>query len=271
MKLSVAIITLNEGANIARAIKSASFADEIVVIDSNSQDDTVQRATTLGAKVFTCPFEGYGQQKNLAASHCRGDWIFSMDADEEITLELRSSILNIINHSIKNHFLVYMVNRRTQFCGKWIKHGGWYPDFLARLYKKGHAKWTCPEVHEILEPISEDVRSEKSNKLIGYLDGHLNHYSFPNFLSQITTNIKYAKLGAKILLHQKGRAPYLLEMLTRPFFKFMECYFIKKGFMDGKYGLIIAINASYSVFMKYGLAYFSSRHLKTHQGIKISC
>ncbi len=244
MKLSVAIITLNEAANIARAIKSVSFADEVIVCDSFSTDGTQQRARNAGATVIEHEFLGYGQQKNLAASHCKGEWILSIDADEEVTQELRESILKVLENGDKD---AYIINRRTQFCGKWIYHGGWYPDKLLRLYKKGSADWTEPHVHEELLP-------HKGVK-IGMLEGHLNHYSFPSVLSQVHTNLKYAPLGAEILFERSGR-PSFLFMVLRPIGKFLECFFLKKGFMDGIRGLIIAINASYSIFLKYSIAYF---------------
>lgn len=248
MKLSVAIITLNEASNIARAIKSASFADEIVVLDSFSTDETKKIATDLGATVYEKEFLGYGTQKNMANDLCKGSWVFSMDADEEITSELKDSILKAME---QDEIEAFVVNRRTQFCGKWIYHGGWYPDKLIRLFKKDKAKWTEPKVHE-------QLLAAKGVK-VSFLDGHLNHYSFPSVLSQINTNIKYAPLGAQSLL-DAGKRPGLLTVLIRPFGKFIECFIWKKGFLDGVRGLIIAINASYSLFLKYSIAYFKRKY-----------
>lgn len=141
---------------------------------------------------------------------------------------------------------VYRFQRRTQFCGKWIYHGGWYPDILSRLYHREKASWSSPHVHEELsgEFISNFHR----------LGGHLNHYSFPSVDSQIETNLKYAKLGAK-----KLKDPFFVTMLIRPFWKFLECFLLKGGILDGKEGLVIAINAAHSQFMKYSFAYYSQK------------
>ncbi len=244
MKLSATIITLNEEKHIARAIKSVSFADEIIVLDSFSTDKTVEIAKSLGAKVISDKFEGYGQHKNLAEKWANGEWILSIDADEEVTPELKKEILQVIE---SGQAKAYQLNRRTSFCGKWIYNGGWYPDKLTRLYKKNEAKWTEPKVHEELKVLDGSQTP--------LLKGHLNHYSFPSVESQIETNIKYAKLGSRQLIEKKGRKPYFFEVLFRPLGKFIECYFIKMGLLDGREGLIIALNASYSLFMKYIFAY----------------
>lgn len=253
MLLSVAIITLNESSNIARAIKSASFADEILVVDTDSSDGTQKIATELGARVIQNPFLGYGQQKNFAASKCNGEWVFSLDADEEISEELQASILKTIKMGTNTGPGLYKVNRRTGFCGKWIYNGGWYPDKLARLYKKEEAKWSEPKVHEELSSLKPDK--------VGILDGHLNHHSFPSIRSQILTNLKYAGLGAKALLEKSPKGPSLIKLLIKPLGKFLECYIVKKGFLDGVRGLVIAVNAAHSVFMKYSFAYFDSKKL----------
>lgn len=245
MDLSATIITFNEQKNIARAIRSLDFASEVIVIDSGSSDETCEIARELGALVFHNPFPGYGQQKNFAAQKASHQWILSIDADEEVTPELKESIINAISQDDPAPLMV--INRRTSFCNKWIYHGGWYPDRLVRLYKKDQAKWTEPEVHEELKAIDSNTAHPP------ILKGHLNHYSFPTCQSQIETNIKYAKLGSETLL-TKGR-PCLLKAVLKPIGKFIECYFLKMGILDGKAGLIIALNASYSIFMKYLFAW----------------
>ena len=244
MNITATIITLNEQKNIARSIKSLRFADEIIVIDSFSSDDTVKIAQDLGAQVYQNNFNGFGQQKNFAAQRANSKWILNIDADEEVDITLQKSIIDFIkNHDSPN---IAAVNRRTNYCNQWIYHGGWYPDVLPRLYQKDTASWSEPNVHEKL--ISNDPNMNPP-----ILNGHLNHYSFPTIKTQIETNIKYAKLGAKTLL--KRKRPLLITAMIKPFGKFIECYIIKKGFLDGVAGLIIAINASYSIFMKYIFAY----------------
>lgn len=255
MTISATIITYNEEKNIERVLTSLNWVDEIVIVDSHSSDNTIQLAKKFGdkVKIFEQAFLGYGQQKNFAADKATSEWIFSIDADEEVTEELKRSILQTIESYATGSPTVYDVCRKTNYCGKWILHGGWYPDVLARLYKKSDARYTTPEVHE--ELISH------SNTPKGRLIGDLNHYSFDTVESQVRVNVKYAKLGARALLQKKnGKRPTLIAVFMRPIGKFVECYLIKRGFLDGLEGLIIAINAMYSMFMKYTFAYFDTEN-----------
>jgi len=246
-KISVTIISFNEGCNIARALRSASsVTDDLIVVDSYSTDHTCEIAREFGAKVFQRKFIGYGDQKNFAASQCTHDWIFSLDSDEELSPELMTSLHNFCQDENEPPHSLYKICRRTSFRGKWIYHGGWYPDYIPRLYHKAKAGWTNHTVHEKLLSIDDSPS--------GHLEGHLDHYSFPTFKSQIDTNSKYALLGAKALA-KKGR-PSLVKIFYKPIFKFFECYIIKKGFLDGLAGLIIALNASHSIYLKYAFAYF---------------
>ncbi len=256
MKLSITIISFNEAQNIAQCIESARFADEIIVVDSNSSDNTLEIAQKLGAKVYSRDFDGYGQQKNYAAELCSNEWILNIDADEEISQDLQSEITKILENPKHN---LYRINRITQFCGKWIKHGGWYPNYISRLYRKDKARWTEPNVHE-------DLKLNNPQESIGKIEQDLNHYSFPTIRSQIDTNSKYANLGAKDLISKKGRRPYLFELITRPCFKFIECYLLKGGILDGIHGFIIAINAAHSMFMKYSTAYLEYRSITNRLG-----
>lgn len=253
-KLSVSIITYNEESNIERCLKSLDFADEIVVVDSLSQDKTVEICERYGAKVIHQKFLGYGQQKNLAGQHCSHDWIFNIDADEVVTEELRENILKAIESP--NQLYLYKVSRLTNYCGKWIRFGGWYPNAVYRLYHKEKARWSEPHIHEALY-------LEDGTKPDHTLKGDLLHYSFPTVKSQIMTNVKFAELGAKDLIKRKnGRRPSIGAVLIRPFGKFIECYFIKFGIFDGLVGLVIALNASHSMFMKYSFAYFDKLDAK---------
>lgn len=246
-KISVTIICFNEAVNIARALRSASLiSDDLIVVDSFSKDQTCEVAREFGAKVVQRQFTGYGDQKNFAASLCRHDWIFSLDADEEFSPELITSLQKFCEIENEVPYSLYKICRRTSFRGQWIYHGGWYPDRIPRLYHKSRASWTNPPVHERLLPITDSPS--------GFIEGHLNHYSFPTFKSQIDTNTKYAFLGAQDLI-KKGQ-PSLAKIFYKPFFKFLECYIYKRGFMDGLAGLIIALNAAHSLYMKYAFAYF---------------
>ncbi len=250
MKLSVTIITYNEELNIAHAIQSALFADEIIIIDSFSTDKTKEICLGFGNKIkfFEKSFLGYGQQKNFAASLAKGEWILNIDSDEVISEELKSQILEKTQEK-KPEIKLFKISRKNQYCGEWINHGGWSPDFRSRLCVKESAKWSEPPVHEDLLPVDEKNR-------IGFLNGPLYHHSFPTFKKQVQTNVKYATLGAKSWFDKNKRAPSFLLLLLKPWGKFVECYLIKLGFLDGKRGLVIAINAAYSIFIKYGINYF---------------
>lgn len=245
-KLSVTIITLNEENNIAQAIESVSFADEIILVDSHSTDRTVEIAKSYGAIIYQHDFKGHGEQKNIAANFASNDWILNIDADERIDEQLQKEIKKIINQN--NPHPLWKMKRKNFFCGKWIKYGGWYPDYNPRLYLKNHAKFTTPFVHEELKAIEKNIFPK-------IISGNILHYSFPSFFSQIKTNMHYATLG-----HQGLKHISFLKILYKPLFKFIECYFLKLGIADGKFGLVIAINASYSQFVKYAMAYFKGKN-----------
>ena len=243
--LTITIICLNEEKNLPRVLASTSFADEVLVIDDHSHDQSAQIARKFGAKVIQHKFEGYGQQKNFAANQAQNNWILSIDADEEISPELRDAVLAVIHSEDAN--AVYSVDRRTYFLGKFIRFGGWYPDQVARLYNRTRARFTEPKVHEILVP--------SDGSPVNLLKGPLNHYSFPTVASQLERNIKYANLGAQELVARKGN-PSLFAVFIRPAWKIFECLILKAGILDGVAGIVIALNAGHSMFMKYSIAYF---------------
>lgn len=253
--LSITIICHNEAKNLPRVLKSASFADEIVVVDDHSTDQSAQIAKEFGAKVVQHKFEGFGQQKNYAASVAKHHWILSIDADEEITPELQASVLEKINLAKPN--AVYSVDRKTFYLDRFIRFGGWYPDQVPRLYDRKRARFTEPKVHELLVP--------NDGSPVMVLKGALNHYSFPTVQSQVERNLKYARLGAQELVARKGR-PSLLAVFFRPMWKVVECAILKGGILDGVPGMIIALNAGYSLFMKYSFAYFDLANARNKIG-----
>lgn len=253
--LSVTIICHNEAKNLPRVLKSASFADEIIVVDDHSVDQSAQIAREHGAKVIQHKFEGFGQQKNFAAGQAKHDWVLSIDADEEITPELQASVLEKI-HSPKAN-AVYSVDRKTFYLGRFIRFGGWYPDQVPRLYHRKRARFTEPKVHELLVP--------NDGSAVTVLSGALNHFSFPTVQSQVERNLKYARLGAQELISRKGR-PSLLAVFFRPMWKVFECAILKGGIFDGVPGIIIALNAGYSLFMKYSFAYFDLANARNKIG-----
>ncbi len=246
MKISVTIITYNEESNIEQSIKSViPLADEIIVIDSFSSDQTADKANKLGAKVFKQNFMGYGQQKNFAANKAIHNWILNLDADEALSAELLNSLIILKKEEILPHS-AYTMKRLNHYMGKPVFNGGWFPDKNIRFYNKSYCEWTKPHVHEELI-IKEGA--------LGHLEGNLLHYPFNSIQSQVLKNLQYGELGAKNLIDKKGFPPSLFEVIFRPLWKFIECYFLKKGFLDGVIGLIIAINAGYAMFLKYSIAY----------------
>ncbi|MGE4232614.1 MAG: glycosyltransferase family 2 protein [Bacteriovoracia bacterium] len=251
-KIGVTIITLNEEKDLPKCIESLGFADEIVVVDSGSSDKTAEVAKKLGAKVYIEPWRGYGAQKNRAMELCDADWVLNVDADEVITPELRDEILSEIKNSSQDS--AFAISRKTFYWGKWIRHGGWYPNYVTRLARKGHARWTEPNVHEELV----------SNQGVRRLKNSMEHYTFQGLSDQIATNLRYARQGAHDL-YQKGARPSLLKLLLKPLSKFFETYIIKKGFLDGLAGFVISVNAAHSMFLKYAFLY--EIHLKEANGV----
>lgn len=242
--LSVVVITLNEEHNIARCIRSLQWAEEILVVDSNSSDRTREIASSLGARVEIQPWMGYGQQKNHATGMVRNDWVLYIDADEECTGELREEIEAFLGNEGRKDGVQYWaagVPRKTYFLGRWIMHGGWYPNVLTRLGHKKYTRWTEPAVHEALITSEGTVYRMKNDLL---------HYTFRDVGDQVITNVKFSRLGAKVA-RERGEVGSIVKILGRPIGKFLETYLWKRGFLDGFPGLVISINAAHSIFMKY--------------------
>ncbi|MEO7161684.1 MAG: glycosyltransferase family 2 protein, partial [Bdellovibrionia bacterium] len=222
--LTVTIIALNEEENILRAMKSVSWAEEILIIDSGSTDRTVEiaQSATIPAsvRVIYNPWPGYGQQKNFAQKHATHDWILNIDADEEVSPQLKREIETNLK-AIKTSSLDaqgFFFPRKTFYLGKWIKHGGWYPNHLVRLVNRKFATWTEPRVHEELK-----VRG----KVVG-LKHALHHFAFLSIHDQILTNLRFSRLGSEDL-KKTGQQPSLRRLIMKPVGKFFETYLIKGG------------------------------------------
>ncbi len=236
-KISVVIIAKNEESNIRRCIESARWADEIIVYDSGSTDQTVQIASNLGAKVSSGAWLGFGPTKSHATGLASNDWILSLDADEVITESLKTEIVQKINSL--NPEVGYLLPRLSFYLGRWIRYGGWYPDYQLRLFHRKHSSWSTELIHE-------KVKSKLTEKL----SNNLNHYVFKDIEHQVNTNNRYSTLLAAEMIRQ-GRRPNLFHLITKPWVKFVECYFWKRGLMDGWPGFVVAVNAAYSVFLKW--------------------
>lgn len=242
IKISATIICYNEANNIADCIASLSkVADELICIDSFSQDDTVSIAKSLGAKVIQNKFEGHIQQKNFALRHTSNEMVLSLDGDERLSEELIQSILDIKSNPT---FTSYAMNRKNFFCGKWIRFGGWYPDRKIRLWNKSMGQWGGHNPHDkvILNP---GVKT-------GKLDGDILHYSVrhkEDFPKQMTY---FAEIGAQAY-HQKGKTSNVFLMLLNPAFTFIKSFLLQGGFLDGTIGYFIAKHKALSNYKKYKL------------------
>jgi glycosyltransferase involved in cell wall biosynthesis len=241
MKISLVIITYNEEGNIARCLESVKdVVDEIVLIDSYSNDKTVTIAQSYGAKVFYHKFNDFGEQKSFAIKQASYDWVLSIDADEVLTPELRGSILKV---KAEPHYDGYNVNILTNYCGQWIKHCGWYPQPKLRFFNKNKSKFNTNKVHEGI--IMDDSRAK-----IGLLDGNLLHYSYKT-ISDHTKKIElYSELAAVNAI-DKGERISFIKILFGPPWKFFYHYILRRGFLDGYIGYVICKNIAYSGFIKY--------------------
>lgn len=236
--ISLVIITLNEDENIARCIESVPWADEIIVLDSHSKDKTREIASSLGAKVHIHEFLGFRDQKQRATDLAKNDWILSLDADEALSLGLSQEILDVFD-SGPNH-AGYRMPRLSFHLGRWIKHGGWYPDRQLRFFNRKKAKWSGGLVHEKID--CDDVGNFRNNLL---------HYVFRDLKHQVDANNRYSTLGAQQIFDPKLRKFSIRKLIFKPISKFIETYLWKLGFLDGLPGFIISVGASYSVFLKF--------------------
>ena len=240
--LSVTIITLNEQSNLARALQSVRWTDEVVVIDSGSTDRTIEIAKAFGARVIQNPWPGYGQQKNFAQAQATHDWILNLDADEEVPAELALEIQQRLNDvgEGRSKAVGFSFPRKTYYLGQWIRYGGWYPNVLVRIGNRKACRWSEPNVHEELMADGEIHR----------LKNALNHFAFPSIQEQVLTNLRFSRLGSEDL-KRKGQTANLVRLILKPIGKFIETFLIKRGFLDGMAGFIISINAAHSIFLKY--------------------
>jgi glycosyltransferase involved in cell wall biosynthesis len=247
MKISATIITFNEQANIARAIESLRCCDEVVVVDSGSDDRTVEIATNLGARVLEMQWRGYAGQKNFASDSAAYDWILSIDADEALSESLDAEIMRIKKQGPA--FDGYTMPRMAQYLGRWILHSGWYPDRKVRLFNRAKASWVGEYVHE-----SVTVRGS-----IGHLDSAILHYTCASLSEHLRTMDRYTTLAAEQLIAEKQRVGWR-ELLGNPLWTFFSTFVLKRGFLDGMEGLAIAYMAALYNFLKYAKARFMSPH-----------
>jgi glycosyltransferase involved in cell wall biosynthesis len=237
-KLSVTIITKNESSDIAAALQSVTWADERIVVDSGSTDDTVGIATPLATRVVVREWAGYVAQKNYAASLASHDWILSLDADERVTPSLAAEIQQALRQ--EPPWRGFRIPRVTWHLGRWIRTTDWYPDYQLRLYDRRAAQWTGRYVHE-------GVSVEGG---IGRLRGELQHYAYRDIAEHEETIDHYTTLAAQQMFEQ-GRCASALDVVLQPAFAFFRNYILKRGFLDGSVGLTISRMNAHYVALKF--------------------
>jgi glycosyltransferase involved in cell wall biosynthesis len=245
-KLTVIVITKNEALNIQACLQSVSFADQIVVLDSASTDGTAELAEKMGAELSQSPeWHGFGIQKNLALALARGEWILSIDADERITPELQAEIKSVLD---KPSFDVYSFPRLSSYCGQYMRHSGWYPDRITRLFKRGSACFSNDLVHEKLI----------TQQAVGQLHAHLLHESFCNFEAVLDKANRYSTAGAE-LLFQRGKKSSVSKAVGHGLWAFFRTFVLRLGFLDGRMGLILAISNAEGTYYRYLKLWFAAQ------------
>jgi glycosyltransferase involved in cell wall biosynthesis len=243
MKVSATIITFNEAANIRDACESVRWADEIVVVDSGSTDQTRDIAAACGARVIEKDWPGFAAQKQFASDQALHDWIFSLDADERVSDELKASIRQLQNLNEANLADGYRIARRSYYQGRWIKGGGWYPDWQLRLFRKSRARWEPRQIHESVKA-DPGARVER-------LSGDILHYSVRDSAHHHRMiGERYAPLAAQQMFDE-GRRTSRLKIATAAPAAFVRSFILKGGFRDGLAGLSIASFAAHHAFLKH--------------------
>jgi glycosyltransferase involved in cell wall biosynthesis len=235
--LSVIIITKNEAFHIGRCLDSVSWADEIIVLDSGSEDNTVEICQRYTDKVFITDWPGFGIQKQRALDYALGDWVFSIDADEVVSPELKAEIQAAMVESLVNG---YVIPRLSIYCGKQMRHGGWYPDYVLRLFKRDKGCFTDNVVHEHIV-LKGDV---------GQLSVPILHDAFIDLDEVLHKVNSYSSLGAN-MLYKKKVSSSLSKAIFKALWTFISTYWLKAGFLDGQQGLMLAISNAEGSYYKY--------------------
>lgn len=241
--LSLVVIAKNEADRIATLLQSASIADEVVVVDSGSSDDTADLCRSLGARVVHHEWLGYVAQKQLAMDLANCEWVLNLDADEALSAESSTEILNALRNpdcGVNG----YSLPRMSRYLGRWIVHGGWYPDRKVRLVRKGFGKWVGNALHEKLEVVGK----------VKDLQAPLLHYVYRDISDQVRTINKFSTVFAHSQARPVGPL-YVILGILHAVGKFFECAIWKRGFLDGIPGIIIAMNSAFYVFLKHAKAW----------------
>lgn len=252
--LSVVLITLNEAANLPRTLESVRWAKEIVILDSGSTDETLEIAGQFGARVFQESWKGFGPQKNSAIAHATGEWILSLDADEEVTPALAAEIQALLAGNPP--FRAYRIPRLNHFLGRPLRHGGYWPDPKLRLFRRGAARFEDRPVHE----------SMQSTCPVATLKNPLLHHCYAALDDYIEHMNRYSAAGAQMLV-SAGRAPrslpaFVFAAIVNPAATFLYNYFFRLGFLDGREGLLQHLNHSTYIHWKYAKAWVATKRMR---------
>ena len=238
MKVSAVLITRDAGPDLTRCLASLDFVDEIVVLDQGSTDETLAICSRFGARTHQQKeWLGFGRMKGTAVALCSNRWVLSIDADEEVSPELKRAILNLPEEPAPP---AYAINRLTSFLGRWIRHCGWQPDWVVRLFDRERARFNDRAVHEAVETTGE----------VGHLDGLLLHYSYTTLEQYLEKLNRYTTLATQEAIADGKRATFLGALL-RAKFTFLRMYVLRRGFLDGKHGLLLCLYSSFYVLTKY--------------------
>src|SRR5262249_22636550 len=243
--LSAIIITKNEAHNIADCLDSVSFCDERVVVDCGSKDDTVAIAQTKGARTVYHAFAGFGRQFNHALSQATCEWVLSVDADERVTPALASQIVKAIADGAADG---YEMPRSSRFCGRVMRHSGWYPDYVLRVWRRGRARWTDDLVHP--RPVCDGPVARLTEPLI--------HYAVPRLEDALSRMDRYSTAGAQMLV-ESGRRASFASGITHGFWTFFRTYVLRRGFLDGREGFLLAVANAEGTYYRYMKAWLMRR------------
>lgn len=235
--LSVIIITRNEAANIRACLESVAWADEIIVVDSGSDDDTVDICREFTPHVYVHDWPGFGAQKNRALGYATADWVLALDADERVTPELQADIETAIHEGRADGF---EIPRLSSFCGRFMRHSGWYPDYVARLFRRGSARFSDDLVHERVLVDGSTAQ----------LDGMLLHYAYDDMEEVLHKVNQYSSAGAQ-MMQQRGRQATLTGAVLRGLWSFIRTYFLRAGFLDGREGFMLAVSNAEGTYYRY--------------------
>ena len=244
-RLSVIIIAKNEAANIGACLDSVAFGDERIVVDSESIDGTAQVAAERGARVLSHPFSGFGAQKNFALSQAQGDWVLTIDADERVTSELAREIERVMANANADG---YEIARLSSFCGRQMRHSGWYPDYVLRLFRRGRARFTDALVHE---------RVVCDGK-VGRLDQVLPHEPVMRLEDALSRMDRYSTSGAA-MIGTAGKRVTFISGIGHGLWAFFRTYVLRAGFLDGPEGFLLAVANAEGTYYRYMKAWLAGR------------